>query len=48
MPGMSLIQPTLCVLNVPALLTLRRDGCQDVYEQKLVLTLKTVNGKNCF
>lgn len=27
MPGISLIEPSLCVLNVPALLTLRHDSC---------------------
>lgn len=27
MPGMSLIQPFICVLNVLAQLTLRQDGC---------------------
>ena len=34
MPGMSLVQPSLCVLNVPALLTLRQDGCHVPLRQR--------------
>lgn len=48
MPGMSLIQPSLCVLNVPALPPLRQDGCHALLRPLTECSCYTMGQTACY
>lgn len=48
MPGMSLIQASLCVLGVPALLTLRQDGCHTLLGPLTECSCYTMGQAACY